>query len=62
MQELGALVSKLWLGDDEISIKTRTEMEGKEITKLELRIDELVDAILGTNYAQSFDLNVDLIQ
>ena len=56
MQELGALVSKLWLGDDEISIKTRTEMEGKEITKLELRIDELVDAILGTNYAQSFDL------
>ena len=37
-------------------------MEGKEITKLELRIDELVDAILGINYAQSFDLNVDLIQ
>ena len=26
----------------------------------ELSIDELVDATLGTNYAQDFDLNIDL--
>ena len=35
-------------------------MKGEEITKLELSIDELVDAALETNYAQDFDLNVDL--
>ena len=33
---------------------------GEEITELELSIDELVNATLGTNYAQDFDLNVDL--
>ena len=35
-------------------------MEGEEIIELELSIDELVDAALGINYAQGFDLNVDL--
>jgi hypothetical protein len=35
-------------------------MEGEEITELELSIDELVDVVLGINYAQGFDLNVDL--
>jgi hypothetical protein len=34
-------------------------MQGEEITELESSIDELVDAALGTNYAQGFDLNVD---
>jgi hypothetical protein len=34
-------------------------MEGEEITELELSIDELVDASLGINYAQGFDLNVE---
>ena len=34
-------------------------MEGEEKTELELSIDELVDAALGINYAQGFDLNVD---
>jgi hypothetical protein len=43
-----------------MSIKTYIEMEGEEITKLELSIDELVDAALGINHAQGFDLNVDL--
>jgi hypothetical protein len=33
-------------------------MEGEEINKLELSIDELVDVALGINYAQGFDLNV----
>ena len=33
---------------------------GEEITELELSIDELVDVALGANYAQHFDLNVDL--
>ena len=27
--------------------------------ELELNIDELVDVVLGINYAQGFDLNVD---
>jgi hypothetical protein len=58
--ELGALTSKLQLDDDEMSFKTYIYMEGEEITKLELSIDELVDAALGINYAQGFDLNVDL--
>ena len=58
--ELCALISKLRLGDhDEISIKTYIQMEGEEITELELYIDELVDVALGINYAQGFDLNVD---
>jgi hypothetical protein len=35
-------------------------MKGEEITELELSIDELVDAALGINHAQGFDLNVDL--
>ena len=35
-------------------------MEGEEIIELELSIDELVDAALGVNHAQGFDLNVDL--
>jgi hypothetical protein len=34
-------------------------MEGEKITKLQLNIDELVDATLGINYAQAFDINVD---
>ena len=58
--ELGALVSKLQLGDDEMSIETYIQMEWEEITELELSIDELVDIALGTNFAQDFDLNVDL--
>jgi hypothetical protein len=57
--DLGILISKLRLGDDEISFETYIHMEGEEITKLELSIDELVDATLGINYAQGFDLNVD---
>ena len=43
-----------------MSIKTYIKMEGEEIIELELSIDELVDAALGINYAQGFDLNVDL--
>jgi hypothetical protein len=57
--ELGALISKLRLGDDEMSIETYIQMEGEERTKLELSIDELVDVALGTDHAQGFDLNVD---
>jgi hypothetical protein len=53
------LISKLQLGDDEILFKTYIHMEGEEKTELELSIDELVDAALGINYAQGFDLNVD---
>ena len=58
--EFGALISKLQLGDDETSIETYIQMEGEENTELELSIDELVDAIVETNFAQDFDLNVDL--
>ena len=58
--ELGALISKLRLGDDEMSFETYIQMEEEEITELELSIDELVDVALGINYAQGFDLNVDL--
>ena len=58
--ELGAMISKLRLDDDEMSIETYIQMERKEITKLELSIDELMDVALGINYAQGFDLNVDL--
>jgi hypothetical protein len=49
--ELGALISKLRLGDHEISFETYIHMEGEEITELELSIDELVDVALGINYA-----------
>ena len=55
--KIGAMISKL--GDDEMSIETSIQMKGKEITKKELNIDELVDVALGINYAQGFDLNVD---
>jgi hypothetical protein len=57
--ELGDLIS-LRLGDDEMSFKTYIQIEGEEIIELELSIDELVDATLGINHAQGFDLNVDL--
>jgi hypothetical protein len=49
----------LRLGDNEISFETYIHIEGEEITKLELSIDELVDATLGINHAQAFDINVD---
>ena len=35
-------------------------LQGEENVELELSTDELVDAILRTNSAQDFDLNVDL--
>jgi hypothetical protein len=57
--ELGILISKLQMVDDEISFETYIHVEGEEIIELELSIDELVDAALGINYAQGFDLNVD---
>ena len=60
LDELGALISKLWLGDDEISIETYIQMEGEEIVELVLSTNKLVDTTLGINYAQRFDLNVDL--
>jgi hypothetical protein len=43
-----------------MSIETYIQMEGEEIIELELSIDELVDATLGINHAQGFDLNLDL--
>ena len=39
---------------------TRKLMEGEEILELELNSNELVDVALKTNYAQDFDLDVDL--
>jgi hypothetical protein len=45
--ELGALISKLRLGDDEMSFETYIHIEGEENTELELSIDELVDAAVG---------------
>ena len=33
----------------------------EDITQLESSIDKLVDIALGANYAQDFDLNVDLV-
>jgi hypothetical protein len=42
-----------------MSIETHIQIEGEEITKLELSIDELVDVALVTDHAQGFDLNVD---
>jgi hypothetical protein len=41
-------------------VRVRMDMVGEEISDLELSTDELLDATLGTNYAQDFDLNVDL--
>jgi hypothetical protein len=35
-------------------------MEGEKITDLELSIDELVDVALEINYAQGFDLDVNM--
>jgi hypothetical protein len=58
--ELHALISKLRLGDDEMSIETYIHMEGKENIELELSTNELVDDALGINYPQGFDLNVDM--
>ena len=58
--EFGTLISKLRLGDDEMSFKIYIHMEGEEIIELESSIDELVDVVLGINPAQGFDLNVDL--
>jgi hypothetical protein len=58
--ELGALISKLQLGDGEMLIETCIHMEGEEIIELDLNIDELVDVALGINYAQGFDLDVDM--
>jgi hypothetical protein len=61
--ELGALITKLRLGDDEMSIETYIQMKGEEIIELEVTqvsIDELVDVALGINYAQGFELKVDL--
>ena len=60
LNELGALISKLRLDDDEISIETYIQMEGEDIIELELSTNELVDAALGINHAQGLDLNVDL--
>ena len=60
LDELGALFSKLQLGDDEMSNETYIQMEGEETTKLEQSIDEFVDVALGINYAQGCDLNVDV--
>ena len=54
------MISKLQLGDDEMSIETYIQMEGKEIIELKLSTNELVDATLGINYVQGFDLTVDL--
>ena len=50
----------LSLGDDEMSTETYIQMEGEEITELELSTDELAAFALGTNLPQGFDLNVDL--
>jgi hypothetical protein len=56
--EFCALISKLRLGDDGMSIETYIQMEMENISKLELSIDELMDVVLGINYTQDFDLNV----
>jgi hypothetical protein len=58
--ELGAMIPKLRLGDDEMSPEICIQIQGEEITELGLSTDELVDDALGINYAQGFDLNVEL--
>jgi hypothetical protein len=60
--ELHALISKLRLGDDEMSIETYIQMEGEEITKLELSTDELVYVALGINYAKGLILMLIFIE
>lgn len=55
--ELFALISKLQLGDVEISIDTYIQME---IIEPELTTNELINAALGNNSALDFDLNIDL--
>ena len=54
------MISKLRLGDNEMSIKTYIQMKTEEITELELSTDELVDVALEINYAKGLDLNVDM--
>ena len=54
------MISKLQLGVDEMSIETYIQIEGEEITQLELNTNELVDVALGINYSQGFDLNIDM--
>jgi hypothetical protein len=39
LDDLGALISKLQLGDDDILIETYIQMEGEELTELELSTD-----------------------
>jgi hypothetical protein len=46
--------------DDGKSFETYIQIEGEEVTELELSTNELVDAALGINHAHRFDLNVDL--
>ena len=46
--------------DDEMLIKTYIHMEGEENIELDLSTDKFVDATLGTNCAQGFDMNVEL--
>ena len=41
--KLGTPISKLYLGDDEMSIETYIQMEEEHIIELKLSIDELVD-------------------
>ena len=43
-----------------MSIETYIQIEGEEIHELELNTDELVDVALGIDYAQGFDLNINL--
>jgi hypothetical protein len=45
------MISKLQLGDDEMSTETYIQMKGEEITELELNTDKLVGVALGTNFA-----------
>ena len=58
LDELSALISKLRLGDGEMSVETYIQMEGEEIIELGLNTNELVDVDLGIDYAQGFDLNI----
>ena len=54
------MISMLRLGDDEMSFRNYVQMKGENITELEMSTDELVDISLGDNYAQGFDLKVDI--
>lgn len=44
------------MGDDEMSIKIYVQMDGNDITELELNTNELVGVALRINYAKGFDL------